>query len=215
MQSRFSTFQHHSLLIFTIFVCMVMLSQSVYARKIVKDRIKVEESKVYLIEENDVLAISVFEEPDLSLSLKVAGNGTIAFPLIREIEVKGLTTYEIEQKLEKHLKDGEFLINPRVSVKLDIALMKEYSEKEIFVMGAVVNSGSLTILGKYITVLEAVAMAGGFKKVAAPNRTTVTRMEEGKEKTMIVDLNKVKKGDMSLDILLKTGDIVNVPESYF
>jgi protein involved in polysaccharide export with SLBB domain len=58
-------------------------------------------------------------------------------------------------------------------------------------------------------------MAGGFKDVAAPNRTTVTRIEDGKEKTIIVDLNKVKKGDQSLDILLKTGDTVNVPESHF
>ncbi len=215
MQSRFSTFLYNSLLIFTIFGCMVLFAQPTYSKQIIKDRIKVPKSKTYLIEENDVLAISVFEEPDLSLTLKVAGNGSIAFPLIKEIEVKGLTTYEIEQKLEKHLKDGEFLINPRVSVKLDIALMKEYSEKEIFVMGAVGKAGPITVLGKYITVLEAVAMAGGFKKVAAPGRTTVTRMEDGKEKTMIVDLNKVKKGDMSLDILLKTGDIVNVPESYF
>ena len=215
MRSRFSTFLHNFLIIIAIFGGIVLTSQYAYSKQIVKDRIKVQKSKAYLIEVNDVLAISVFEEPDLSLSLKVAGNGTIAFPLVGETEVKGLTTYEMEQKLEMHLKDGEFLINPRVSVKLDIALMKEYSEKEIFVIGAVEKSGPITVLGKYITALEAIAMAGGFKKVAAPNRTTVTRIEEGKEKTMIVDLNKVKKGDMSLDILLKTGDIVNVPESYF
>ena len=70
-------------------------------------------------------------------------------------------------------------------------------------------------MGKYITVLEAIAIAGGFKKVAAPNRTTVTRIEDGKEKTIIVNLNKVRKGNKSLDIFLKPGDIINVPESYF
>ena len=62
-------------------------------------------------------------------------------------------------------------------------------------------------MGKYITLLEAVIMVGGFEDVAAPNRTTVTRIEDGKEKTMTIDLNKVKKGNKSLDILLKTGDI--------
>ena len=215
MRSRFSMFLNNSLLIFAIFGWTVLPTQSVYAREISKDRINVQESKDYLIEENDVLTISVFEEPDLSMSLKVARNGTIAFPLIKQLEVRGLTTYEIEQKLEKHLKDGEFLINPRVNVKLDTAAMKEYSEKDIFVIGAVEKPGSISVVGKYITVLEAVAMAGGFKKVAAPNRTTVTRIEDGKEKTIIVNLNKVKKGDKSLDILLKTGDIINVPESYF
>lgn len=215
MRSRFSTILHNSLLIFTMFVCIVLYAHSAYSKQTVKESVGAQKNKTYLIEVNDVLAISVFEEPDLSLSLKVSENGTIAFPLIGETEVLGLTTYDIEQKLEKDLKDGEFLIHPSASVKLDVALMKEYSEKVIFVMGAVAKPGPLTVLGKYITLLESVIMAGGFKEVAAPNRTTVTRIEDGKEKTMTIDLDKVKKGNKSLDILLKTGDVVNVPESFF
>ncbi len=215
MRIIFSMSLQTSLLIITIFGSSVFLTQSVYAKENVKEETEAQESKVYLIEKKDVLAISVFEEPDLSMSLKVAENGTIAFPLIEEAEVKGLTTYEIEQKLEKLLKDGEFLINPRVSVKLDITLMEQYDEKGIFVIGEVKIPGPIIVLGKYISTLEAVAKAGGFTKVAAPNRTTVTRIEDGKEKTMTINLNKVKKGDKSLDILLKTGDIVNVPETRF
>jgi len=215
MRIIFSTFLHNFLIIIAINGGTVLTAQYVYAKQIGKNMNTVQKSKAYLIEENDVLAISVFEEPDLSLSLKVAENGTISFPLIGETEVTGFTTYEMEQILEKRLKDGEFLINPSVSVKLDIALMKEYNDKEIFIIGAVKEPGPITVLGKYITVLEAVAMAGGFKKVAAPNRTTVTRTEDGKEKTMVVDLNKVKKGDTSSDILLKAGDIINVPETHF
>ncbi len=215
MRSRSSTYMHNALFIITIIGCTVLSTQPVIAKKIVINSISIKKNKTYLIEKNDVLAISVFEEPGLSLSFKVAENGTIAFPLIGETEVRGLTTYEIEHKLEKHLKDGEFLINPKVSIKLDIALMKQYSEKDIFVIGAVVKSGPISILGKYISVLEAIAMAGGFTDVAAPDRTTVTRIEDGKNITVNVYLDKVKKGDKSLDILLKTGDIVNVPEAYF
>ncbi len=215
MRSRISTFIHIALLIITIFGWTVLAAQSVSAKKIVNEKIDVQKSKAYLIEENDVLAISVFGEPDLSLSLRVVENGTIAFPLIKETEVRGLTIYEIEQKLEKDLREGGFMINPRVSVKLDIALMKQYSEKDIFVIGAVMNPGPISVMGKYISALEAVTTAGGFTNVAASNRTTVTRIEDGKSKTIIVNLKKVKKGDKSLDILLRTGDIVNVPESYF
>ncbi len=215
MQSRISTFIHTSLLIIIMFGWMVLAAQPVNAKKVEKERISVHKIKTYLIEENDVLAISVFDESGLSLSLKVAENGTIAFPLIGETEVRGLTAYEIEQKLEKHLKVGEFLINPRVSVKLDVALMQQYSEKDIFVIGAVMKPGAISVMGKYISALEAVAMAGGVTNVAAPNRTTVTRIEDGKDKTINVNLKKVKKGDKSLDVLLRTGDIVNVPESYF
>ncbi len=215
MQIRFSTFLQATLLIFTIFGWTVFLVQSVYAKENVKKITKIKKGDGYIVEKKDVLAISVFEEPDLSLSLKVAENGTIAFPLIGEAEVRGLSTYEIEQKLEKLLIDGGFLIHPKVSVKLDIELMEQHNDKVIFVIGAVKVAGPITVLGKYITVLEAISMAGGFTEIAAPNRTTVTRIEDGEEKTTTINLNKVKKGDMSLDILLKTGDIVNVPESYF
>lgn len=190
----------------------MLLAGYIYAEKFVEETIK---SQKYLIEENDVLAISVFEEPDLSVSLKVAGNGTIAYPLVGEIEVKGLTTYEIEKKLEKHLLDGEFLTNPRVSVKLDITLMKQYHEKEVFVIGFVVKSGPIPLLGKYITVLEAITIAGGFTRLAAPGRVSVIRVEDGIEKSIRVNMNKVQKGDKSLDIRLKAGDVVNVPEARF
>ena len=93
--------------------------------------------------------------------------------------------------------------------------MEQYSEKEIFVIGEVEKSGSIPMLGKYITVLEAITKAGGFTNIAAPNRTTVVRVEDGVEKTIRVNLNKVKKGDKSLDITLRAGDVVVVPERHF
>ncbi len=79
---------YSALITITLFGWTLLPAQPVNAKKIVKDKISVQKSKVYLIEENDVLAISVFEEPGLSLSFKVAENGTIAFPLIGETEVR-------------------------------------------------------------------------------------------------------------------------------
>jgi len=178
-------------------------------------QIHIPERKEYLIEMFDVLDITAFEEPDLSLKLKVAQNGTISFPLLGEVKVAGLTAYEVQKKLDNLLKDGEFLVNPRMSVRLDIELMKLYNDKEIFVMGEVENKGPITILGKYITTLEAVNKAGGFTEFAAPNRTSIIRIEDGKEKTILVDLNKVKKGEKDLDIMLRAGDVVVVPEARF
>ncbi len=178
-------------------------------------QINIPKRQAYVIEEFDVLDITVFEEPDLSLKLKVAQNGTISFPLIGEVKVTGLTDYEVQKKLDKLLKDGEFLVNPRTNVRLDIELMRLYNEKEIFVMGEVKNEGPITMLGKYITAFEAINKAGGFTEFAAPNRTSIIRVEEGKEETISVDLNKVKKGNKALDIMLRAGDVVVVPEAYF
>jgi polysaccharide export outer membrane protein len=81
-------------------------------------------------------------------------------------------------------------------------------------MGEVRRPGAIQILGKNLSVLEVVTKAGGFTEFAAPNRTRVIRIEEGEEKTIMVNLNKVKKGKRSLDIMLKPGDVVVVPETY-
>lgn len=167
----------------------------------------------YLIDSKDILNITVFDEPGLSMKIGVSDEGILSYPLIGDIEAKGLTTQEVKEVLEQRLKDG-YLKNPEVTVMLDIALMEQSKEKEVFVLGEVNRSGAIPILGKYLSVLEAVTKAGGFTKLAAPNRTKVIRVEEGEEKTIIVNLNKVKKGNKSLDIVLKPGDIVVVPETY-
>ena len=180
-----------------------------------KERNNAYKSRIYLLDTSDILEITVFEEPDLSVRLRVAENGTIVYPLIGAIEVKGLTIQEAEKKLAKRLRDDEYLKNPQVMIELDFAVMKNYSDKEIFVIGEVNKPSAIPILGKNITVLEAIAKAEGFTDFAAPNRTIVIRIENGVEKTIVVDLNKVKKGDKSLDIILKQGDVVVVPESYF
>ena len=167
----------------------------------------------YLIDSKDILNITVFDEPGLSMKVGVSDEGILSYPLIGDIEAKGLTTQEVKEILEQRLKDG-YLKNPEVTVLLDIDLMARYKEKEVFVLGEVNRSGAIPILGKYLSVLEAVTKAGGFTKLAAPNRTKVIRVEEGEEKTIIVNLNKVKKGNKSLDIILKPGDVVVVPEAY-
>ena len=147
------------------------------------------------------------------MKLGVSDDGILSYPLIGDIEAKGLTTQEVKEVLEQRLKDG-YLKNPKVTVMLDIGLMEQYKEKEVFVLGEVNRSGAILILGKYLSVLEAVTKAGGFTKLAAPNRTRVIRIEEGEEKTIMVNLSKVKKGNKSLDIILKPGDVVVVPETY-
>ena len=185
------------------------------AKEVTKEGNKSYKNRIYLLDTSDILEITVFEEKDLSVRLRVTENGTIAFPLIGAIKVKGLTTQEAEKKLEKRLKDDEYLKNPQVMIELDLEVMKRYSDKEIFVIGEVNKPSAIPILGKNITVLEAIAKAEGFTDFAAPNRTSVIRIEDGVERTIMVDLNKVKKGDKSLDIILRQGDVIVVPESYF
>jgi polysaccharide export outer membrane protein len=167
----------------------------------------------YLIDCNDILDITVYDEPKLSAKARVSEEGTLSYPLIRDIKVKGLTIREVEKVLEERLRDG-YLKDPRVTVMLDIGLMQQHREKEIFVIGEVKRPGTIQILGKNLSVLEVITKAGGFTEFAAPNRTRVIRIEEGEEKVIMVNLNKVKKGNRSLDIIIKAGDVIVVPETY-
>ncbi len=167
----------------------------------------------YLIDTNDILNITVFDEPELSAKIAVGEGGIISHPLVGDVKVGGLTCREVEKALEERLKDG-YLTNPKINVILDIGLMLQHKEKEVFVIGEVNRPGAIQILGKNLSVLEVIAKAGGFTEFAAPNRTRVIRFEEGEEKTIRVNLNKVQKGNISLDIILKTGDVVVVPETY-
>lgn len=183
-------------------------------RKPSDDKVEYSRRQRYLVDTNDVLDITVFEEPELSMSIRVSDEGILSFPLIGDVKVSGLTTQAVEKTLEAQLGNG-YLKNPKVTVRLDIELMGQYQEKEVFVLGEVKNPGALPILGKYMTVLEAVTKAGGFTEIAAPNRTRVIRVENGVEQSIKVNLNKVRKGDRGLDIILKPGDTINVPQTYF
>ncbi len=213
MQNRLLTYLPVFLLIISMAGCYET-SQELINRSPVENQTfaKATEGR-YLIDGTDVLNITVFDVPDLSLSIRVSGEGILSYPLIGDIMVKGLTTEEVEKILEERLRDG-YLKKPDVAIRFDLELMSQYKEKEVYVLGEVKNPGTVPILGRHLTVLEAVTKAGGFAEFAAPNRTKVIRVEDGVEKTIMVDLNKVKDGNKSLDIILKVGDVVVVPESF-
>lgn len=168
----------------------------------------------YRVEAKDVLRIQVRGEPDLSVTSRISEKGEIWVPLLEDVKVTGLTIQETEQLLENRFKDG-FLNDPRVTVSIDTQQMAEYSEKEVIVTGQVNNPGSVTLLGKYMTVFEVVNKAGGFTNIAWPSRTKVIREENGVKSILKVNLKKVKKGDKSKDIIVKPGDIIVVPETIF
>ncbi len=161
----------------------------------------------YIIGPEDVLVITVYGEPELKRTVRVASNGDISFPLLGQVKVSGLTVSKIENKLTR-LLGKDYLVNPQVTV-----FIQKYST--ISILGAVKKPGSYPLRGK-LTVLEAISLAGGFTKIAKPNGTKILRVEKGKQKTIKVKITDItKKGDKSKDIPLKPGDIVVVPESFF
>lgn len=167
--------------------------------------------KEYKINPSDLLEISVYQEPDLNKIIRVSQDGYISFPLIGKVKIEGITVIEAEEKIAA-LLGQDYLINPQVTV-----FIKEYYSKKVVIMGEVKRPGSYEFpQGRDLTVLEAIALAGGFSNVAAIDKTKVIRVENGIQKYIQIKITDITQGgDKSKDIILKPNDIIFVPERIF
>ena len=118
----------------------------------------------------------------------------------------------IRVDLDRLLVQGDLSLNIPLKNKDTIYIPQLDS---IFVFGEVKAPGSYKLLEKEVTVLEAITMAGGLTKYAAPNRIKVIRYEGGVGQTIKVNVKEItKSGDRSKDVVLKPGDVVVVPQGY-
>ena len=170
-----------------------------------------EEKPDYRLHPSDVLTITVHGQPDLTTKTRVTLDGCITFPLIGKLSVDGLTVQETESRI-KELLEKEYLVNANVMV-----FIEEYHPRQVSVMGEVKNPGKYDMPGeKDLTLVQAIAMSGGFTKHADITKTRVMRMEDGKKKTMVINAKDItEKGKQDEDVVLKPDDIVFVPESFF
>lgn len=164
----------------------------------------------YRIQPGDLVEITVFKEPDMSRTARISGNGTITFPLAGIVKFSELSVPEAETMLAEKL--AEFLVKPQVTV-----LIKEYGNKQIYVLGEVKKPGSIEIPAeRRLTVLEAITLAGGFTDLAAQDRTKVLRGAGNTSQSIPVEITRItKQGDKSADIYLEPNDTVYVPQSFF
>ena len=162
----------------------------------------------YKIQPEDVLRILVFDEPSLAQEgLRVSGTGNITFPLLKDIPVKGRTTEEIEQDIERRLRDG-YLKEPSVSVFVIV-----YNEQSYTIMGEVMIDGIYPLPSeKKIDLVEAIANAKGFTPNAKDSRIELFR--DGEKRVFdFNDLFKIK--DPEKKIFIQPGDKIKVPARFF
>ena len=165
----------------------------------------------YKVEAGDVLTITVYEHPDLATEVRVPSNGEIMIPLLGTVDVGDLSVKQVEEKI-RFLLEKDYLVDPQVNV-----FIKEYHPKKVFVMGFVNRPGEYELFkDRPTTALEAITMAGGFRRGAAENSTKIIRIEDGQEVTIPIKVTDImRKGNKDKDISVKPGDIIVVPESFF
>ena len=184
----------------SIFLTIVLLASTVHAL-----------GGNYKIQPEDVLQITVYEHDDLKTKARVSTNGKISFPLLGKVEVAGLTVQDVEDYLTVEL-ERDYLVHADVQV-----FIEDYHAKQITVLGAVKEPGKYDMnTEKETTILEAIALAGGFTKVASKNGTRIIRNEGDKEKAIPIRITDItKKGMKDKDVVLESGDVIFVPESFF
>ena len=159
----------------------------------------------YRIAPLDTLEIKVFKMPDLSGDYEVDLTGRISMPLIGEFSAVDLTTAELDQRLTEKLGE-RYLEHPDVSVGV-----KASTRRSVTVDGAVNKSGSFPIGGP-VTLMQAVALAGGSSPEANTHRVAVFRQIQGKRQAAAFDLVSIRRGQAE-DPAIYPGDIVVVDGS--
>ncbi|MFA7074623.1 MAG: polysaccharide biosynthesis/export family protein [Endomicrobiaceae bacterium] len=178
--------------------------------QVLNDISQIQKSNDYILQPGDLLEITVFMEDGMNRILRISGNGTITFPLVGNLKISGYSVAQAEAILVRELK--QFIRNPQISM-----LIKEYGNKTVYVLGQVKKPSAIQIPPeKALTILEAITSVGGFTDIANTSKVKVLRMENGKQKSIEVDVTQItKQGNKSLDISLMPGDIIFVPQSMF
>jgi len=185
---------------------LVLSASSAHAQKkqAAKPAPETQSDPLYIIQPSDVLEIFVWKEPELTRKVLVRPDGRISFPLVQDLQAGGISPGELKDRIETRLK--EYLSAPNVTV-----IVEGIRSYQIFVVGKVQKPGGMTI-EKPVTVLQAIALAGGFQDYAKDSEMTIIR-HNGKE-NLIFDFNykDVIRGKKSeQNILLRSGDVVVVP----
>ena len=151
----------------------------------------------YKLGSGDMISVRVLGEDDLKREkVRLSDAGTLSFPVLGEIKVKGMTVGALEDYITKGLK-GRYLLNPQVTVAIE-----EY--RNFFVNGMVEKPGGYPF-SPGLTVRKAISIAGGFKERASREKINVIRDDDPKQTP--------RKVDLSTAIL--PGDILTIEESFF
>lgn len=161
----------------------------------------------YILTPNDQIGVEVFGEDDLRTSARLNSEGNLSVPLIGSVHLAGLTLSQAAAKLTD-LFSRDYLVNPRVNV-----VLVGYAKRRFTMLGQINRPGSYDMPDgspEGVDLLEAIAMAGGYTRIAAPERITVKRANQ------VVKVNGKRLAHGSQEnFTVLPGDTVTVGESIF
>ncbi len=162
----------------------------------------------YAIGEDDVIGISVWQNPDLDQDVIVRPDGMISFPLIGDVSAKGMSITQLDEEITRRL--SEFVRTPEVSISL-----KKIGGSKVMVLGEIIKPGVYSVAGTK-TILEAITQAGGFSRDAVPSSVVLVRGGLSQPRPMRLNLSKVLQGRdvQKQNVVLQSEDIIFVPKKF-
>jgi polysaccharide biosynthesis/export protein len=159
----------------------------------------------YVIGSEDVLAINVWKEPEISKTVPVRPDGKITLPLIGDIQASGLTTGKLQENIAIGLRS--YVSSPAVTV-----MVQEVKSKNFNIVGEISKPGSYA-LTEPVTVLDAIAIGGGLRDFAKTGHIYVLRANAGgSPEKLPFDYKQVINGKkLSQNVQLRPGDTVVIP----
>jgi len=158
----------------------------------------------FIIGPEDILAINVWKEAELSRTVPVRPDGMISLPLINDVKAAGLTPIQLSTAIAEKLR--KFITDPQVTV-----IVQTINSLKIHIMGEVGRAGTFPMLPD-MTVLQALSGAGGFTQYANTKKIYILRQENGKQIKIPFNYKEVIQGKKpEQNILLKSGDTIVVP----
>ena len=159
----------------------------------------------YAVGPGDVLQVRAWKNDALSQRVTVRPDGFVTLPLIGDVLVEGRTVDSIAQDIAK--RAAKFYTEAPV-VAVEVAELHSY---RVYVMGEVSRPGEFTPKGQ-VTVLQAIALAGGFSRFAAPNKVIIVRRDaQGERRIPFVYTQVVEEGDLRENLPLQSNDTIVVP----
>ncbi len=157
----------------------------------------------YVIGDSDVLTVTVFKEPTLSGPLLVRPDGMISIPLLGDVLAAGKTPLELAAEITGKLK--KYIQDPDVTV-----VMTQINSKVVYLIGEVGKPGPIAMTPG-MTMLQAIATAGGLTEYANSKKIYILRETGGKQQKIPVRYKQALRGDASLNLTLNPDDTIVVP----
>ena len=166
----------------------------------------------YIIGPGDVLSVSVYQAPPLSVdNLPVRPDGRISVPLVPDLVAAGRTTAQLAQDIEEHLK--KYVQSPNVTVLL--RSFQGSPDRQVRVVGAAAEP-TVVAYRANLTLLDVMIATKGLTRFAAGNSAVIVRREAGHEVRIPVRLSDlVRDGDISQNVAMRPGDTLIIPTSWF